>query len=101
MVSDTEERALLSKDRPPAEGQAAEAQSPEHELSHEPCKPFTPLLEKLLGGCCYRHRESLIPLARSPHAMQNHGQLAGHGHQRPLLAALAARGRQFQSPAPQ
>ncbi len=42
MVSDTEEGALLSKERPRKQGQAPEAQSPEREMNLELCKCETP-----------------------------------------------------------
>ena len=50
-------------------------------------------LQATRGGC--RLRKRLEAFAAAPHAVQQHGQFAGHRHQGSFLPSLAARGRQF------
>ena len=59
----------------------------------------------LLGGCCNRYSAAvvqwLVHFSTHPQVMQQHRQLSGRGHDRPLLAVSPTALRQFQSPAPE
>ena len=100
--SDTDELGLLSKGRPvTAEALNAVTQTRD---GFADGNVFVPVLVEIselsagysfgggLGHCGGRLRKSLKRYLAAPHAVQQHGQLSGHGNDRAFLAPFAPTG---------
>ena len=108
LVSDTDERALLSKARP--RGPSRWSQSPERKMSMNlgqtaillpkltsaaSEKLYSKTLLDKLGrapGRRCRFRKGLVALPGSPQVVQQDRQLAGHRHHRPFFGSFPSLG---------